>query len=288
MFRVVIHCAALLGSALLLLACDVAQHSQKAQTFRVRGVVQGVAPAQKQAVIEHEAIPDFMPAMTMNFDVPNPAVLKTLSESEGQVVEFTLQVRERSFRIVDARALAADAKLAGRSGLLPDSAPPAEEWAPAFALTDQSGRTLRLADLAGRTLLLDFIYTHCPGPCPILTAAHVELQKSLPRALRERVHFVSISLDPERDTPDVLRRYALARGVALSNWSFLTGPRSALEALWLDYGVGSGRSENGEIEHLVISFLIDAEGRILRRYLGVEHSIDALRADLERAAGVDS
>ena len=268
---------------LLLVAtgCDVAQHSEKVQTFEVVGVVEGVLPEEGTVIIDHEDIPDFMPGMTMSFDVPNAAVLGKMAE--GQKVSFTLQVRDRSFRIVDVRVLEQGTPVAGRSGRLPGGAE-VPERAAAFTLVDQEGRTVRLADFAGKTLLLDFIYTHCPGPCPILTGVHVSVQDALPPALRDAVHFVSISLDPERDTPDVMKRYAEARGVDLAHWSMLGGERDALEAAWLAYGVGSGTQDDGEIEHLVVTFLIDGEGNVRRRFLGVEHSAESLLAEIERIA----
>jgi protein SCO1/2 len=149
---------------------------------------------------------------------------------------------------------------------------------------DQEGRALSLADLRGRTLLVDFVYTECPGPCPILTSTHVTLQKALPPALRERVWFVSISLDPARDTPQALRRYAEARGADLSRWSFLTGDAEKLAEVVRAYGVGSLRRADGEIDHVVVTFLVDAEGRIAERYVGLEHEPEQILRDLERIA----
>ena len=110
------------------------------------------------------------------------------------------------------------------------------------------------------------------------------VQRGLSPALRERAWFVSISLDPERDTPDDMRRYAQARGADLEGWSFLTGPVEHVEAVVRAYRVGKTVGADGEIEHLVASFLIDEEGRIARRYLGLEHEPDEIVADLEALA----
>jgi protein SCO1/2 len=226
-----------------------------------------------------------MPAMSMSFDVADPRLLDTLAP--GQVVEFTLEIRSTSFRIVAARVVE-EVGDAGRSGTLArgfagavKEAPPA----PDFTLTDQDGQTVSLADLRGQTLLVDFIYTHCPGPCPILTGTHVSVQGLLPEPLRERVRFVSISLDPARDTPEAMRAYATARGVDLARWSFLTGDDDSVADVLERYGVGATPGENGEIEHLVITYLIDAEGRIARRFAGLEHRAETLAAALEAVAG---
>jgi protein SCO1 len=157
--------------------------------------------------------------------------------------------------------------------------------APPFHLTNQYGDSVSLTDLRGKAVLLDFIYTHCPGPCPILTGLHAGVQRRLDPALRPRVQFVSVSLDPIRDTPVALRQYAKNRGADLPNWSFLTGPPGEVEAVIKAYGVGSARQADGIIAHLVVTFLIDGEGRIAHRYIGLEEVDPAvLRRDLEALA----
>jgi len=276
-------------AALLLagaLACDVAQQSQRARRVEGVGVVEAVDVALKQVVIDHEEIRGVMPAMSMSFDVGDPRLLDTLAP--GQKIAFTLELRSRSLRVVAARVIE-EAGVAGRSG----SNEPAgfaravgeAQPAPDFALTDQDGAPVTLAGLRGQVVLLDFVYTHCPGPCPILTGTHVAVQRALPPELADKVRFVSISLDPERDTPAALRSYASARGVDLARWSFLTGEPDAVRDVLERYGVGAKPAANGEIEHLVITYLIDAEGRIARRFAGLEHRAETLVAALGAVAG---
>ena len=263
------------------MACDVAQHSQRARRVHGTGVVEAVDVELKQVVIDHEDMPGVMPAMSMSFDVVDPRLLETLAP--GQKIEFTLELRQQSLRIVAATVLE-EVGVAGRSG----GAEPAGfaravaelQPAPDFALTDQEGAPVSLASLRGQVLLLDFVYTHCPGPCPILTGTHVAVQRALPPALVERVRFVSISLDPARDTPQALRAYATARGADLAHWSFLSGEPDAVADVLERYGVGAKPAANGEIEHLVITYVIDAEGRIARRFAGLEHRPETLVAAL--------
>ena len=268
------------------LACDVAQHSRRARRVEATGVVEAVDAELKQVVIDHEDIPGVMPAMSMSFDVGDPRLLETLAP--GQKIEFTLELRERSLRVVAARVIE-DPGVAGRSGTLEPAgfarAVGEAQPAPDFALTDQDGKPVSLASLRGHVLLLDFVYTHCPGPCPILTGRHVAVQRALPPELAEQVRFVSISLDPARDTPEAMRAYATARGADLARWSFLTGDSAAVVDVLERYGVGAKPGENGEIDHLVITYVIDAEGRIARRFGGLEHRAETLVAALAAVAG---
>ena len=259
--------------ATLLLACG----GDGAKRYDARGVVEDVNREYGQVLIDHEDIEGLMPAMTMSFDVTDAAVLDGLER--GQAIDFVVEFDGRSYRVVHASVRSSDAHTAG--GSLAELARPRTP-APGFALVDQDGRPVTSEELAGKTLLVDFVYTTCPGPCPILTSRHVTLQRELPKALRARTRFVSISIDPQRDTPEALRVYATARGADLSHWSFLTGPVDVVSALVEAYGVGSVRQEDGTIDHVVATFVIDPEGKIADRFVGLEHEPRDLLAALER------
>src|SRR5213592_2048856 len=94
---------------------------------------------------------------------------------------------------------------------------------PSFQFTNQNGQPFGSAQLAGKIWIADFIYTTCPGPCPMISSRMSELQKPLGKT---DVHLVSFSVDPEKDTPDVLHRYAEKLQAAPGRWDFLTGPKS--------------------------------------------------------------
>ena len=267
MRRVAAACVALAG---LLAGCP----EPRAELHGGRGIVRDVSAAERQVVIEHEDIEGVMPAMTMSFDVPDPALLARLER--GQVIDFALRTRGGRFEIVGASVV--DTAEVGAGASLADLAAPAEAAAD-FELLDQDGEPLRLSSLRGRAVLLDFVFTHCPGPCPIQTGIHVSLQKKLPHELRDRTHFVSVSIDPLRDTPEALRAYAEARGADLASWSFLTGTPAEVDAVLADYGVGK-TIEEGEIAHNLVTYLIDPDGMIAKRYLGVSHEPEVLLADL--------
>jgi protein SCO1/2 len=246
------------------------------ETYEVNGVVRAVEASAGQVKIAHEDIPGFMPAMTMNFDVVPPSLLEGIEP--GARVRFTLERKATTLRIIAISIVGHDL-----SGVAPDGFDGVSERdpAPAFHLTDQNGRTLALSDLRGKAVLLDFIFTRCPGPCPILTSIHVALQDRLPPEVASRTRFVSVSLDPEYDTPEELRRYAAARGADLGSWSFLTGEPHAVGEVIDHYGIGRLRGPDGTLNHTIATFLIDTEGRIARRYLGLEHAPEKLLRDLE-------
>lgn len=98
---------------------------------------------------------------------------------------------------------------------------------PEFSLMERSERSVSKADLLGKVWIVDFIFTNCPGPCPRLSAQMKQLQNDLPA----KVHLLSVSVDPERDTPEVLRKYAKGYGASELRWWFLTGERDRIVSL---------------------------------------------------------
>lgn len=264
----------------LLLVLVLAAGCDDVRRFSARGIVEDVKLDQGQVLIDHGDIPGLMPAMTMNFDVPDRELLAQLVP--GQEISFTLVKTRRAFEIVDVRVLGwveVDDEWARLGEQLVRTT-----QAPDFELVDQDGRRLSSSELRGKVVLLDFVFTLCPGPCPILTARQVDVQRAIPDELRERVHFVSISLDPENDTPEAMRAYGEAHGASFDNWSFVGGQPGTVDAVVRSYAVGKTRNAEGEIEHLVIAFLIDGRGRILRRYMGLGIEADEIAGDLVAAA----
>ncbi len=266
-----------LGIATLVAACDRVPH------YPAHGIVRDVQPAIGQIVIEHEDIPGLMPAMTMNFEA-DPDLLAGVTP--GQTIDFVVAFDGSSYRVTRIRDGAGPNPGAERAAAPQLGAVAAvSEPAPDFALVDQDGGPLGLADLRGTAIVLDFPYTSCPGPCPILTSTLVTLQNLLPADVRARTRFVSITLDPEVDTPERLREYGLARGADLATWSFLTGPRNDVEAVVKRYGIGTLRNPDGTIGHLSVVFLIDPGGTIVRRYVGLPQKPEEIAADLAQVLG---
>lgn len=244
-------------------------------TYAAHGTVEDVDTARAQVLIEHEDVVGLMPGMTMNFAVSDADVLSALAP--GQIIDFEIRFTGRSYEVTGFEVVGEAPPEAGwrrlGDGLVRTSP------APDFELIDQAGDPVSLASLGDRVLIVDFIYTECPGPCPVQTSNQVALQKRIPEALHEEVHFVSISLDPEVDRPAVLDRYARARGADLSNWSFLTGEKDIVAPLVRRWGVGSVRKDDGSIDHTLVTFLVQ-NGRVMEHYTPIEGQADALLADL--------
>jgi cytochrome oxidase Cu insertion factor (SCO1/SenC/PrrC family) len=155
--------------------------------------------------------------------------------------------------------------------------------APSFELVDQNEQHVTLASLSGKPWIADFVFTHCAGPCPAMTQKMAELQKSLGDA---GVRFVSFSVDPERDTPAALKKYAADFAADESSWQFLTGSKDAV------FGIARGMlltalpaNEENPIIHDERFVLIDSAGKIRGFYHAQDaEKIAALKDDAARLA----
>jgi protein SCO1/2 len=141
--------------------------------------------------------------------------------------------------------------------------------APAFSLATTAGGKLSLADLRGLVVAVTFIYASCADTCPLLTAKLAGLQQRLGPDFGRRVHFVSITIDPEWDTPDALRHYARAHGATPVGWSFLSGTPTEIQDVARRYGVVARKTERGDVEHTFLTSIIDHRGVLRVQYMGV-------------------
>jgi protein SCO1/2 len=152
--------------------------------------------------------------------------------------------------------------------------------APEFALISQDGTPVKLADYRGKVVAVTFIFTLCANTCPVLTPMMSFVQDQLGADFGEKIHFVSITVDPERDTPGVLKEYAQAFGANLSGWSFLTGTPDAIRDVTRRYGVFAARTATGSIDHTFLTSIIDQRGILRVQYLGVHFDPEEFRRDL--------
>src|SRR6058998_2433427 len=151
---------------------------------------------------------------------------------------------------------------------------------PEFVLLNQDGKNFGSAELRGKIWIADFIYTTCPGPCPMISSRMSELQKPLEKT---DVHLVSFSVDPDKDTPQVLRSYAVKWQAEPGRWDFLTGPKSAIYKLSHDgfkLAVSDGSDAQGIPVHSTRMVLVDRHGQIRGYYDATEpEAVTKLLAD---------
>jgi protein SCO1/2 len=153
--------------------------------------------------------------------------------------------------------------------------------APDFALTSQDGAEVTLESLRGKVVALAFIYASCPDVCPMLTDKMARVQDALGADFGAKVAFLSITTDPEHDTPEVLKEYAEAFDADLAGWSFLTGEPAAVRDVAHRYGVAVVKAAEGQIDHTLLTTLIDREGTMRVQYLGYRFDEEEFRHDLE-------
>jgi protein SCO1 len=154
--------------------------------------------------------------------------------------------------------------------------------APPFTLTTATGARLALSDLRGKVLAVTFIYASCPDSCPMLTAKMARIKRRLGADFGPRVGFVSITVDPEVDTPEVLRRYAQAHGADAQGWSFLTGSAAEINDVLRRYGVVARKIRHGDVDHLFLTSLVDRKGMLRVQYLGFRFDPTEMRSDLQK------
>jgi len=171
---------------------------------------------------------------------------------------------------------------------------PLDRPAPEFTLADADGRIFRLADFRGKVVVLHFIYASCPDVCPLHAERIAEIQKMVNQTpMKDRVQFVSISTDPEHDTPEILHDYGPAHGLDALNWVFLTTlpdqPKDVTRKLVEAHGHKFARTRDGQLLHGVVTHVIDKEGRQRGNFHGLDFAdvnlvmlVNALTNDVQR------
>jgi protein SCO1 len=246
-----------------------AQHS-RVKTFQVMGQIRSIDAANKTVRITHEEIPNYMPAMTMPFSIKDVALLKGLSE--GDSVQFELAVTADDSWIARISKIQTDTPIEPATSrqttfLPPDSeAEPVQvgEIMPDFKLTDENGGVIHLNDFRGKAVVLTFIYTRCPLPnfCPLMSKNFSQLEKRLSVEFTNRYQLLSVTMDPEFDTPEVLKEYATRYQASAKDWIFATGDTEQIKFVAGLTGLYYAR-ENGLISHDLRTALIGPDGRLV-------------------------
>jgi protein SCO1 len=131
---------------------------------------------------------------------------------------------------------------------------------PEFTLVDQNGKPFRSATSRGKIVLATFVFTTCPDVCPLLTAKFAAIQRTLQEKKVDDYLLLTITTDPERDTPAALKSYAEQFKADFNHWLFLTGSEQELAKVWKGFGVTVRKTPDGQIQHTTLATLIDRRG----------------------------
>jgi protein SCO1 len=135
-------------------------------------------------------------------------------------------------------------------------------------LVDQNGNDVSLTSLKGKPLVVDFIYTSCPGTCLMETAKLANVALRLGPELGPKVSIVSITVDPEHDGPKQLLDYARQQGADEKGWYFLTGSPADIDRVLGGFKMSREKEPDGSVGHIVDMFLVGPDGRELQEYNG--------------------
>jgi protein SCO1 len=265
--------------------------SAEAKRYPLRGVIRKVDVGKREITVEHEAVPDYMDAMTMDFPVrDDPQVFEILHV--GDRVEARLVVDRGDYWLEQiltkgfVPTLVPASPSASQGGPAVTPAPnrgvAVGDPVPDFSLTDQTGHAFRLSQMRGEPVAVTFLYTRCPiaTACPMTAARFAKLDSLL--AEKGYGKLVTISVDPEHDTPKVLADYAKHLGAKPARWKFLTGDPKAVADAASSFGV-LYYPEKGTVVHTQAVAVVDPAGRLAAIYFGEHWDPADLLRDIEKA-----
>ena len=266
--------------------------SQNFKVYKLHGKVVSTDAAKGEVTLNHEAIPGFMDAMTMPYKLKDATILGELHPGDVITADVLVSPDPNADYLLDHIVVVAQAK--------PDYKPPVSYHVPApgdatpdFKLRNQDGRQIHLGQFKGKALLVTFIYTRCPSPefCPRVTRnfAAVEKQLAANPALYARTHLLSVSFDPEHDTPERLRAYGAtyigsdARN-AFAHWDFAVPEKPVLLEMAKFFDLGFTIEADATITHTLSTTLIGPDGKVARFYPGNEWTAEQILADVKQLA----
>ena len=263
--------------------------------YTLQGQVLSVQADRKQAVIRHEEIKGFMPGMTMPYYVEDPKEYESVTAGDlitaTLVVEPTKAYLRQVKKIGNAPLAVADggSAPAAASGfeLIKTGAP-----VPNQTFVNQDGKSVSLADFRGDAVIVTFMYTACPMPtmCPMMDRNFAKIQAKLKEQNNLlKAHLLSVSFDPQVDTPPVLKRHADSLGADPRLWTFVTGDRDEIDKWASGFGVSISRAMNDprDITHNLRTAILDREGNLVQAYSGNEWTPEQVLADVRVMVGVD-
>jgi protein SCO1 len=286
--------------ALVLAGCHTAPPSPQEATqnplyttYKLRGKVVSADPSTGEVTLDHEAIPGFMDAMTMPYKLKDGAIAGELHPGDLITADLMVSKEADASTWLDHIVVVGQGKPDYRPAVLYHVPGPGDR-VPDFRMRNQDGRAIRLDDFHGKALLITFIYTRCPLPdfCPRVTRnfAAIERQLEAKPALLNRTELLSVSFDPEHDTPERLRAYGAQymgseAPTAFAHWNFAVPQERTLAQMAQYFDVGLTPGPDQTITHTLSTTLIGPDGKVIRFYPGNDWTAAEIFVDLERAAG---
>ncbi len=260
--------------------------------YPLKGKVIAVNKAERTATIKHEDIVGYMPAMTMPFKIKSDADLQMLKA--GDEVSANLVVSD-----VDSW-VEVTAIVEGSSPLTPTSEVPGEpkpgDDIPDFELINQDGKRVRLSQYKGKAVALTFVYTRCPQPdqCTLMSTNFAAIDKALQGQpdVYAKTHLLTISFDPDYDTPKVMRSYGASHTGKYSDenfqhWEFLTGSQDEVKGVAQFFGMRyfhDTSSGEEQVIHSLRTGVIGPDGKLFKLYRGNDWKPDQIVEDLKGLA----
>lgn len=270
--------------------------SMKTNYFQATGLVMTVTPGEKKIEIKHNAIPGYMPAMTMPFDVLDTNELTGIDR--GDPIAFRLVITE-SNGWPENGWVDQIRKTGARTNILPTTGPfrfvrdveplDAGDPLPDYHFTNEFAQPISTAQFKGQALAINFLFTRCPFPdfCPRTARLFADTEKALSNLPNGPTnwHLLTITIDPTYDTPSVLRAYGRTYNYNSNRWSFATGPLIDITAIGEQFGLTFWRDEtSGLPNHNLRTVVIDAAGRVQDRLDGNTWESPELVQDMVKAA----
>lgn len=260
--------------------------------YHLRGKVIGTNAATGEVTLDHEAIPGFMEAMTMPYKLKDPSILSELHPGDVITADVLVSQGADADVLLDHIVVVAQGKADYKPAVVYHVPAPGDA-VPDFALWNEDGRAIHLKQFQGKALLITFIYTRCPLPtfCPRVTRDFAAMEKALAAdpALYAHTHLLSVSFDPEHDTPERLRAYGAqyigsdTKG-AFAHWDFAVPTNSELleMARFFDVGITPGPDET--ITHTLSTTLVGRDGKVVHFYPGNDWTPEQVLADVKAAS----
>jgi protein SCO1/2 len=235
------------------------------RTFVARGVILEINTNTAQVTIQHEAIAGYMDAMTMPFKVKEVAPLTDLKRGDQTTFQLHVTADESwvdHFQNIGVVSLPA---ITNRTLPIEPITPRPDKSLLDYKFTNELGQAVSIHDFRGQALAITFFYTRCPLPeyCPRLSKNFEEAMQKLEAtaAAPTNWHFISVSFDPQSDTPQVLKNYGEFYKYDPAHWSFFTGPKEKIAALASGSGI-KYETEAGTINHNFRTLIIDPDGHL--------------------------